>query len=137
MYVVAEGIDKNQEALDWFIDSLPLDAFQGHAMVSGELLYVMNLVMKTEPPVKYHRLATEDLSKQDIGRVSFFATAGRIGSIMLKYGQVTESMHYPTVAQVRRDHLPRLKQVGRAVWDSIFITKNPLKVVFKRAEVEE
>ena len=89
-YVVAEGLDHNIEAQEWFIDSLPLETIQGHAMVCGELLYVMNLVMKREPPIRYHNLVTEDLSKEAVGRVSFFATAGRIGSIMVKYGVVTE-----------------------------------------------
>jgi hypothetical protein len=131
VYVVAEGLDHNVEAQEWFIDSLPLETIQGHAMVSGELLYVMNLVMKSEPRVRYHQLVTEDLSKEPIGRVSFFATAGRIGSVMVKYGVITEPMRYPTIAQIRDSDIPQLIKVGRAVWESIFITKEPIKVVFR------
>lgn len=132
--VGAEALAHNIEVFNWFLDNLPLTTLQGHAVISGELLYVMNLLMKTTLPVKYRDLVMEDLSKEPVGRVSLFATAGKVGSIMVKYGPITEPMSYPTIAQVREEDLGKLKEVGRAVWNSIYNTKEVIKVTFKRGE---
>ena len=103
-------------------------------MVSGRLLYVMNLKMKTEPPVKYHEMYMEDLSEEPIGRVSTFATAGRIGSVMIKYGEITEPMKYPVIAQVVPEDIEKLQEVGRAVWNSIYLTKEVIRVTYEAGE---
>jgi hypothetical protein len=129
--VVADGLDHNKDMREWFIDCLPVEAVQGHAMVSGELLYVMNLAMKMDPPRRYHDLVTELFTTQPVGRVNLFATAGRIGSIMVKYGLITEPMRYPTIAQVRKQDIPELVKAGRAEWNSIYNTKEVIKVVFR------
>lgn len=131
--VTAKAIDYNRKAFDWFLENLPVTALQSHAVVSGKLMYLMNIPMKSLFPFNYRELIKEDLCLEPVGRVSFFATAGKTGSIMVKYGEITEPMSYPTIAQVVEEDLEKLKEVGKTVWDSVYRTKKVIKVRFEEA----
>jgi len=128
--VKAESLAKNQKLYDWFLESLPLKGVQSHAVVSGKIIYIMNLRMKKPSPVRYRDLAVEDLSEAKDGRIFIFITAGKVGSISVKYGEVSENMNYPVLAQVRQEDLKNLEKIGEAVWKSIYSTKQVITVEF-------
>jgi hypothetical protein len=120
----------NRALFDWFLGNLPLKGIQSHAVVSGNLIYIMNLRMKKASPVRYRDLAVEDLSEAKDGRIFIFITAGKVGSVSVKYGEVSENMSYPVLAQVRQEDLKNLAKIGAAVWKSIYSTKQVITVEF-------
>lgn len=132
--VQVEPLAKNQELYDWFLENLPLKGVQSHAVVSGKLIYIMNLRMKKAAPVRYRDLAVEDLSEARDGRIFIFITAGKVGSVSVKYGEVSENMSYPVLAQVRQEGLKNLEKIGAAVWKSIYSTKQVITVEFLRKQ---
>lgn len=129
--VVAEALSFNRDFYDYFLDNLPLKGIQSHGVVSGRILYIMNLKLSKFPSRRYLELRMEDLSEEPVGRVSIFITAGKVGSIMVKYGEITEPMSYPTIAQVREGDLDRLAQAGEAEWESIYKTKEIISVIYR------
>jgi hypothetical protein len=128
--VGAEPLSVNRALFDWFLGNLPLKGIQSHAVVSGNLIYIMNLRMKKASPVRYRDLAVEDLSEAKDGRIFIFITAGKVGSVSVKYGEVSENMSYPVLAQVRQEDLKNLAKIGAAVWKSIYSTKQVITVEF-------
>ena len=129
--IESEPLPFNRQAYDWFLDNCPVTGVQGHAVVSGKLIYIMNLKMPKFPQFKYTDLKMEDLSEEDIGRVSIFITAGGVGSIMVKYDDITENMSYPTIAQVVESDIEKLKEAGEAIWNAIYKTKDIITVNYK------
>ncbi len=126
--VECEPLAFNRQAYEWFLDNLPLKGIQTHAVVSGKLIYIMNLKLSIYPPFAYNDLKAEDLSEEDIGRVSVFCTAGRVGSIMVKYNPISENMSYPTIAQVVASDIEKLKEAGAAIWNAMYKTKDIITV---------
>ena len=129
--VEAEPLSFNQEFYEYFLDNCPLKGIQSHAVVSGQLLYIMNLRFAKYPTRRYMDLQMEDLSEEPIGRVSIFLTAGKTGSVMAKYGYVNEPMSYPSIAQVKEPDLDKLVQAGKAEWDSIYRNKEIITVIYR------
>jgi hypothetical protein len=129
--VRAEPVEVNREFYDYFLDSLPVKGIQSHAVISGRLLYILNLKLSRFPPRRYLDLTMEDLSLEPVGRVSIFITAGKVGSIMAKYGDISEPMSYPPIAQVQPGDIPNLVRAGEAVWQAIYRTKQIISVVYR------
>jgi hypothetical protein len=132
--VGAEPLSVNRALFEWFLESLPLKGIQSHAVVSGKIIYIMNLRMKKACPVRYRDLAVEDLSEGKDGRIFIFITAGKVGSVSVKYGEVSENMSYPVLAQVRQEDLKNLARIGEAVWKSIYSTKQVITVEFLKEQ---
>lgn len=132
--VQVKPLSKNQKLYDWFLENLPLKGVQSHAVVSGKIIYIMNLRMKKPSPVRYRDLAVEDLSEAKDGRIFIFITAGKVGSVSVKYGEVSENMSYPVLAQVRPEDLKNLAKIGEAVWKSLYSTKQVITVEFSKVQ---
>jgi len=128
--VKAEPLSVNRDLFNWFVENLPLKGIQSHAVVSGKIIYIMNLRMKKPSPVRYRDLGVEDLAEAKDGRIFIFITAGKVGSISVKYGEVSENMSYPVMAQVKQEDLKNLEKIGEAVWKSIYSTKEVITVEF-------
>jgi len=79
-------------------------------------------------------LAVEDLSEAKEGRIFIFITAGKVGSISVKYGEVSENMSYPVIGQVMEKDLKNLEKIGEAVWRSLYYTKEIITVEFLKGE---
>lgn len=128
--VAIEPISANGVVFDWMAEQLPIEVVQSHAVVSGELMYALNLPLKNVPDFDYRDLTGDDLSEAPIGRAWVFATFGRVGSLMVKYGDdLTEPMSYPSFGQVREADLDELRHVGAAVWDAIYNTKRIVRLI--------
>ncbi|MCZ7665620.1 MAG: hypothetical protein M5U22_23010 [Thermoleophilia bacterium] len=123
-----EPLGDNKELFDWFVGNLPTSAVQSHAVVSGELTYVLNLPLKNPLTLQYEDFVKHDLMESDVGYAWTFATFGNVGSLMLKYGHMTEPMAYPGFARVVEEDLPLLRQAGEEIWDAIYNTKRIITV---------
>jgi hypothetical protein len=132
--VKVEPLAKNRKLYDWFLENLPLKGVQSHAVVSGKIIYIMNLRMKKPSPVRYRDLAVEDLSEAKDGRIFIFITAGKVGSVSVKYGEVSENMSYPVLGQVKGKDLKKLEEIGEAVWKSLYSTKEVITAEFLRGK---
>lgn len=129
--VEAGPLDFNQDFYQYFLENLPVKGIQSHAVVSGKLLYIMNLKLSKFPPRRYMDLKMEDLSLEPVGRISIFITSGKVGSIMVKYGEITEPMSYPTIAQVKTEDIGKLVRAGEAEWESIYRNKQIISVIYR------
>lgn len=120
----------NRPLFDWFRNSCPTSAVQSHAVVSGELTYVLNLPVKEGSGIPYPSLKGHDLLKSAEGYVWAFATFGRVASVMIKYGPISEPMSYPAIGTVVPEDMEVLRQAGRAIWNAIYNTKQIISVEF-------
>jgi hypothetical protein len=125
-------LEYNQDVFDWFGENLklrPTRAVQIHTLVSGRLLYWLNLPFSILPEWNEDKVVREDLKAEPIGRFTLFMPAGRSCGGAIKYGEVTEAMSYPGLGQVVDEDLDKLPTLGRLVWDNlvgpkkIFITE--------------
>ncbi len=132
--VVCEKLDHNREQFDWWVSQLPLRAVQGHIMVAGWGLYTFTVKLRERVTWVPRTEVIEQICKQADGMVDFFMPMGSVASILVKYGEFTETMSYPTFAKVREQDLPALREVGAAVWRSEVKTKEIFTVEYLAAE---
>lgn len=115
-------LDYNGEVFDWFTTNLKrrtTRAVQIHTLVSGRLLYWLNLPFTVQPEWNEDKVVRDDLADEPIGRFTLFMPAGRACGGSIKYGEVTEAMSYPGLGQVVPDDLPKLPGIGLSVWDNL------------------
>jgi len=118
--VRVKPIEQNREVFDWFVENLPIKALQGHTVVSGYGLFSQNLGFKKVFAWREKDLAKDDLSKMPDGRLAFFMTTGKVGNLIVKWGEMTEPLSYVTWAEVVEEDKTTLAEVGKKMW-SIFI----------------
>jgi len=124
--VRVKPIEQNREVFDWFVENLPIKALQGHAVVSGYGLFSQNLGFKKMFPWREKDLAKEALSKMSDGRLAFFMTTGKVGNLVVKWGEMTEPLGYVTWGQVVQEDQATLAEVGKKVWHIFKGIQKPL-----------
>jgi hypothetical protein len=132
--VVCEKLSHNQEQFDWWVSQLPLKAVQGHIMVAGWGLYTFTVPLKKRVTWIPRTEVIEEIRFQKDGRIDLFMPMGSVASILVKYGEFTETMSYPTIAQVREDDMVTLREVGAAVWRSEIKTKEIFTVEYLKGK---
>ena len=126
-----EPLTKNRILYDWFVAGLPYESVQGHAVVSGDLLYTKNI---TVPKIEYEydKLATNLLTVAPVGTVFINVSRGRVGTIMIKYSTaITEDMSYPVIGQIAAADLETLRAVGDQVWHGYYDSKRYVLCQFR------
>lgn len=120
--VVAElAYDLNEQLCVDFVKTLPFTVLQDHAVVSGESMYAwVPLVSVAPTPVR------ERICDAPIGRLRFSQATGN--KLIVQYGPTSETLSSPVLGRVADDHVDRLPEVGRAVWESTFRTKEHIWV---------
>jgi len=96
--------DKAPRVCSAFKKILPFQSIQEHTMISGEGLYCA-------APLRITFMDYMVSRKQ--GDIYFF-NPGQL--VVIVYGQTTEPLKVNKFAEVRRDDLAILSQVGKAVW---------------------
>jgi len=123
----------NQDLFQWFRSICPTSAMQSHAVVSGQLTYVLNLPAESASTVDYAALKMHDLMDSPEGYVWAFATFGRVASAMIKYGEITEPMSYPALGTVLPEDMDTMRRAGAEIWDAVYDTKKLIRVEFSAA----
>jgi hypothetical protein len=117
--------DLNPRMCDAIWKALPLESTWVHAMVSGEVMYFWAEVVHTQPPEH-----TEMYPDEPVGRVNYSYV---FQDISIKYGEkVTEPSTANPWAQILPAHLHDLSRLGRAVWESNYLTHRPIKIIVER-----
>ena len=117
--------DLNSDLCNSIWEKLPIKSSWVHAMVSGELMYFWADVIHTKPPQH-----TEMYPKEIVGRVNYSYV---FQDICVKYGEkVTEPSAANPWAQIRTEDLKELSRLGRAVWESNYLTHTPIRVTVDR-----
>ena len=124
--VTAESLDYNQRFSEKFWESLPFETVQLHAMVTGEDMYAYSPVS----PLEHKRLAevTKPISELPVGQITWSI----LGLVAIVYGPCTEPLATRPIALIPEKDHTRLKQAGREAWNSIYFSKEPLRVVFRK-----
>lgn len=122
------------QAYQWLRDNSPMAAVQSHAVISGELMYALNLPIKNVPCFEYNELESTSLTTAPVGTCWIIFAYGRTAGFMMKWGEdITEDMAYPEVARVHSDDLDVLQRVGGKVWDSIYRSKKIIRTFIQRS----
>ena len=132
--VVCEKIGHNQEMFDWWVSQLPLHSLVGHIMVAGWGMYAVSVPLHKPTTWIPRTEVVEEIRKQKDGRLDFFMPMGSVTSILIKYGEFTETMSYPTFAQVREADMGILREAGKAVWRAVTKTKDIITIEFIKKE---
>jgi hypothetical protein len=126
--VKAELLDeKNPELCQVLWKSMPYGGLQEHCLVTGELMYVwVPIVTTVDTPY------TERYCDMQPGRITYSIMTGQKYCIV--YGRCTETLAAPVVAQVLREDVETLREVGRTVAVNTFWIKGKITAWFRRVE---
>ena len=117
--------DLNEQLCLDFVAALPFTVLQDHAMVTGESMYAWTPLVNLAPV-----RVTERICDAPIGRLRFSQATGN--KLVVQYGRTTEILCAPVLGQVRAEDLGKLQDVGKAVWDSNFRTKDYVWLTVER-----
>ena len=132
--VRVKPIEQNREVFEWFVENLPVRALQGHAVVSGFGLFSQNLSFKKPYKWRESDLELEDLSKMANGRLVFYMTTGKVGNLIVKWGEMTEPLNYACWATVVEEDLETLEKVGKKMWSICLGIEKPIVHVEFKSE---
>jgi hypothetical protein len=117
---------ENPELVADFVASLPFQALQEHAAVTGSSMYAWTPVVSVAPI-----RVREKICEAPVGRLRFSQNTGQ--KLIIQYGPTTEDIYAPVLGQVLPEHCDRLKTVGRAAWESLSSTKAEIPVEVRLA----
>ncbi len=125
---LSEGPNRN--LCDLFWDSLPYNSLQNHALVSGHHLY--HLV----PSVAFvYTPAESKVDRTTSPDGTLFLS--QLQHLAIKYGPLSEYIPAAPVGSVIPEHIPLLREAGRACWDATFRTKQIVEVRVRRKGTAE
>lgn len=128
--VTARLFDQQNRGLgDLFWRSLPYNALQNHALVSGRHLYhLIPLVDLLYTPAD----SKEDRTRSPDGTLF----VSQLQHLAIKYGPLSEYIPAAPVGCVIPEHLPLLREVGQACWQATFRSKQIVEVRVRRSGEE-
>ncbi|BAJ32822.1 MULTISPECIES: hypothetical protein [Kitasatospora] len=117
--------DLNPQLATDVLKALPFTVLQDHAVVSGESMYAWAPLVSVAPtPVR------ERICDAPVGRLRFSQATGN--KVIVQYGPTTETLSSPVLGKVVDSHADRLAEVGKAVWESTFSSKEPVWLTVER-----
>lgn len=117
--------DLNPELCTDVLKALPFTVLQDHAVVSGESMYAWAPLVSVAPtPVR------ERICDAPVGRLRFSQATGN--KVIVQYGPTSETLSSPVLGKVIDSHTDRLAEVGKAVWESTFSSKEHIWLTVER-----
>ena len=120
---------KNKELIDEIWKNLPMSAIQEHAMVTGKSMYAW-VPMISMAPTPFQM----EIKDTPPGVVSYSQKTGN--KMIVRYGKVTEDLLTPIVGFIDPEDVPKLDEVGQAVWKNYTTDKTPIVVNYKKGREE-
>lgn len=121
--VLADNL--NRELCDDIWNALPLKGIQDHAVVTGKSMYAWVPIISVAP-VNYR----ESICDSPIGRIRFSQNTGN--KFIIQYGPTTETLLVPVLGCVTEEDIVKLSEVGEAVRQSTFFTKELIWIEIER-----
>lgn len=127
--VKADFLDNlNPELCKVIQSNLPIETIQSHGVIGGGFLMAPTRIVYTVPP-----RWVEKFREQPLGRINFslFYLA-----LSIKYAPITEFIEIPPIAQVRREDMNVLVNVGKKVWQhtcNLFADKGYIQTILRHA----
>jgi len=120
---------RNADLINEIWDNLPMTSIQEHAMVTGKSMYCW------APMISLAEIPFQMMIKETPpGVVSYSQKTGN--KLIVRYGKVTEDLMTPIVGFIKKNQVPKLEEVGSAVWSSYSGDKKPIIVNFKKGREE-
>ncbi len=120
----------NRNLCDLFWDSLPYNSLQNHALVSGHHLYHL---VPSVALVYTQAESKVDRTKAPDGTLFL----SQLQHLAIKYGPLSEYIPAAPVGSVIPEHIPLLREAGRACWDATLRTKQVVEVRVRRKGTKE
>lgn len=119
------AVNDNAELCHDLLGALPFTAMQSHPMVTGESLFAWAPLVSTAPtPLK------EEIRKAPIGRLRYSTRTGQ--KLIVQYGTTTEDIMAPVLGAVLPEDCHKLAALGKAVWASLYQSKEPVWLTVER-----
>ena len=101
----------NPYACEELVGMLPVESIQSHAVVAGNQMYAPIRIALDRSRCRF-----ENMAAQPEGRVNIELD---FQYFSINYGPMTEAVPALAVAQVVDEDIPRLREIGRKVWDNL------------------
>jgi hypothetical protein len=119
------AVNDNAELCRDVLAALPFTAMQSHPMVSGESLFAWAPLVSTAPtPLK------EEIRRAPVGRLRYSTRTGQ--KLIVQYGATSEDIMAPVLGAVLPEDCHKLPALGKAVWDSVYSSKQPVWLTVER-----
>jgi len=122
--------DINRWIYDWYVGHMPLRYLQSHAMLTGRVVYALNVRLPdTLPELADHTLVKVRHPEAKAGNGHFSynirngLAGGRVGHIGLVYGPTYEDMDAYFCFDVLEKDMDKLMDVGPRIWQAVYKTK--------------
>jgi hypothetical protein len=119
------AVNDNAQLCRDLLSALPFTTMQTHPMVTGESLFAWAPIVSTAPaPLK------EEIRRAPIGRLRYSTRTGQ--KLIVQYGTTSEDIMAPVLGAVLPEDCNKLPALGRAVWESVYQTKEPVWLTVER-----
>ncbi|KAJ7770518.1 rcorf13 [Mycena metata] len=116
--------EENPELVGDLVAALPFTVLQDHAVVSGQSMYAWAPIISTAPVQVKERQCDAP-----IGRIRYSQGTGN--KVIIQYGIVTEDVATPVLGEILPEFKEQLAEVGRAVLESTFQTKDNIMLTIE------
>ena len=117
--------DVNRELVNEVWQKLPFTCVQDHGVVTGKIMYCWVPMVSTAAVRKMIKH-----TDANVGVVSYSQGTGN--KIIVNYGKCTEDIGAPTLGMVAKQDQTKLDEMGKRAWESSYITKELIDVVFEK-----
>lgn len=109
----------NPSLSEKFIETLPFESIQSHAVVAGKQMYFPYRLLD-DTAYRWERM-----DKQPIGRINIEFD---FQYLSINYGPMTEPVPAVPLAQIIEQDIEKLKMVGKEVWNNLLHEEQYLTV---------
>jgi|SRR5690625_268091 len=109
----------NPSLSERFIETLPFESIQSHAVVAGKQMYFPYRLLD-DTAYRWERM-----DKQPIGRINI---EFNFQYLSINYGPMTEPVPAVPLAQIIEEDIEKLKMVGKEVWNNLLHEEQYLTV---------
>lgn len=113
----------NPAACEAFIKTLPSKSIQSHAVVAGYQMYCPYRLIIDKSECVY-----ESMERQPIGRINIDLD---FQYLSINYGEITEAVSALAIAQVVKEDIGKLRDMGEKVWNNLLFSNDYILVEFE------
>jgi hypothetical protein len=117
--------DVNRDLVEEVWQNLPFTCVQDHGVVTGKIMYCWVPMVSTA-------VVRKTVKHTDATFGTVFYSQGTGNKIIVNYGKCTEDIGVPVLGMVAKQDHPKLEHMGKRAWESSYINKELIDVVFEK-----